>query len=85
METELIADSINEPINTEVQNTSVILKSKTDSIEIDQQTTKIKTVKTQKEYSLGAIKIKLIQYKSDGSDFFCKSEIIITKKKRGGN
>ncbi len=35
--------------------------------------------KTQKEYLLGNIKIQLNQYKSDGTEFYCKSEIIIYK------
>jgi len=35
--------------------------------------------KTEKEYTLGNIKIQLNQYKSDGTEFYCKSEIVTYK------
>jgi len=40
---------------------------------------KAKVKKTQKEYFLDDIKVLLIQYKSDGTEFFCKAEIIVSK------
>ncbi len=36
--------------------------------------------KTQKEYFIGDLKVVLNQYKGDGSEFICKSEIIISKE-----
>ena len=35
--------------------------------------------KTQKEYFIGDLKVVLNQYKGDGTEFICKSEIIISK------
>ncbi len=35
--------------------------------------------KTQKEYFIGNLKVVLYQYKGDGTEFICKSEIIISK------
>jgi hypothetical protein len=58
-----------EPIKTVIKN-----ESKPHSL-----IKETKGEKTQKEYSIGNIKIQLNQYKSDGTEFYCKSEIITYK------